>query len=336
VPEPAARVALLMVPSMINGTGTIKRHRRTKAAVEQLERQILAVLEEDHPQSIRHVFYRLTDPRLPEPVAKTELGYRTVQNRLKLMRRAGSVPYGWISDSTRRGYHTATYANGADFLRRHIGAYRADLWADAEHYVEVWCESRSIAGSIVDLCEELAVSLYPAGGFASITFAYEAAEFIRQEVEDGKQAHVVYIGDYDPAGVLIDRSIEAELRRHLKGEEATLMEEIFEGLVAGSGVVAENIFDTVDLTFHRLAITEEQIAEFDLPTKPRKDGDRRARHVKATVEAEAMPAGILRDLLRGKVESFLPSGALEVAQIAEQSERAHLRRWADLIEEGRA
>ena len=286
------------------GARTIKRVRRTNAQVEQLERQILDVLQEDHPQSVRHVFYRMTNPRLVEPVDKTERGYRVVQNRLKLMREAGTVPYGWISDSTRRGYHTATYGNGAEFLRRHIGAYRADLWGRADAYVEVWCESRSLAGSIVDLCEELAVSLYPAGGFASITFTYEAADFIRQEVEDGKQAHVIYIGDYDPAGVLIDLDLDSKLRE----------------------------FAGVDLTFHRLAITQDQIAEFDLPTKPRKETDRRAQHVKATVEAEAMPAGILRHLLRGKIELFLPSHALEVARVAEQSERAALRQWADLIE----
>ena len=46
--------------------------RRTKAQVEQLERQIFEILESDHPQSVRHVFYRLPDPRLPEPVAKTD------------------------------------------------------------------------------------------------------------------------------------------------------------------------------------------------------------------------------------------------------------------------
>jgi hypothetical protein len=317
----------------INGARTIKRVRRTKAAVEELERQILDVLEEDHPQSIRHVFYRLTDPRLPEPVAKTELGYRVVQNRLKLMRRAGAVPYGWISDSTRRGYHTITYSNGADFLRRHIGAYRADLWADSEHYVEVWCESRSIAGSIVDLCQELAVSLYPAGGFASITFAYEAADFIREEVEAGKQAHVIYIGDYDPAGVLIDQSIESELRRHLTGIDRN-DEEVRDQLIeAGKIRIFPDLPSTSDLQFHRLAITEEQIGAFDLPTKPRKETDRRAQHVKETVEAEAMPAGILRRMLRETIESFLPTGALEVAKIAEASERAALRRWADLFEE---
>jgi hypothetical protein len=311
----------------VHGARTIKRQRRTKGAVEQLERQILDVLEEDHPQSIRHVFYRMTNPRLPEPVAKTELGYRTVQNRLKLMRRAGSVPYGWISDSTRRGYHTATYNNGAEFLRRHIGAYRADLWADAEAYVEVWCESRSIAGTIVDLCEELAVSLYPAGGFSSITFAYEAADFIRSEIDSGKSANVIYIGDYDPAGVLIDRSIETELRRHLRDDDP--LDVVLDFLADNDLDLQERLSD---LHFHRLAITEEQIAAYDLPTKPRKESDRRSLHIKETVEAEAMPAGILRQLLRDAVEGFLPPSALAAARTAEESEREHLQRWADLIE----
>jgi hypothetical protein len=325
--------------SALSGARTIKRQRRTKAAVEQLEQQILDALKEDHPQSIRHVFYRLTDPRLPEPVDKTELGYRVVQNRLTVMRRQGRVRYGCISDATRRGYHTLTYSNGADFLRRHIGAYRADLWAVADAYVEVWCESRSIAGSIVDLCEELAVSLYPAGGFASITVAYEAADFIRQEVEDGKQAHIIYIGDYDPAGVLIDRSLEAEMRRHL---DPPGLDGFLDLIAAGADPLdipgdQLNVFvdrlanGRVELSFHRLAITEEQIIAYDLPTKPRKETDRRAQHVKETVEAEAMPAGILRALLRDAVEVYLPEGALEVARVAEQSERAQLRRWADLM-----
>jgi hypothetical protein len=63
-------------------------------------------------------------------------------------------------------------------------------------------------------CEELAVSLYPAGGFSSITLAYEAAEYINQD-HGGKPGRIFYIGDYDPAGVLIDVSIERELREHL-------------------------------------------------------------------------------------------------------------------------
>ena len=200
--------------------GPIKRRRRTKAQIERLRQQIKDELEDYHPQSIRHVFYRMTNPRLPEPVAKTDKGspngYSQVQTLLTKMRREGVIPYGWITDATRRGFHVNTYDDGADFLRNVAGLYRSNIWKHAGHYVEVWCESRSIAGVIEDVCDELAVSLYPAGGFSSITFAYEAAEYIEKRAGfDMVPAEVIYIGDFDPAGVLIDKSIEKELREHL-------------------------------------------------------------------------------------------------------------------------
>jgi hypothetical protein len=69
-----------------------KPFRRSQEQCEQLNSQIIAVLNEDHPQSVRHVFYRMTDPRLAEPVEKTELGYRHVWHRLKMLRRRGRVP----------------------------------------------------------------------------------------------------------------------------------------------------------------------------------------------------------------------------------------------------
>lgn len=288
---------------MVYRAGTLKRERRTQARLEQLDNQILAVLREDHPQSVRHVFYRMTDPRLPEPVEKSDRGYRHVQDRMVKLRRSGRLPFGWISDATRRGYHTPTYRNEGEFLRSMKGFYRADLWQQSEFYCEVWTESRSIAGVIEDDCKELAVSLYPAGGFSSITLAYQSAETINYYAE-GRPVVIFYIGDYDPAGVLIDVALERELREHLdKG---------------------------VDLQFRRIAITETQIEAFDLPSKPRKQTDRRALHIKETVEAEAMPAGILRELLRDSIEGLLPPDALAVAKVEEQSARDHFDRMADI------
>jgi hypothetical protein len=200
---------------------TIKRARRTKDQVGQLDKQIINVLIEDNPQSVRHVFYRMTDPRLPQPVEKSDRGYRHVQRRVVEMRRSGRLPYGWITDATRRGYFTPTYTSAADFISSVKGQYRADLWQHSRFYCEVWTESRSIAGIIQDDCEELAVSLYPAGGFTSLSLPFQAAEHIN-EIHGGREVVVFYIGDYDPAGVLIDVAIERELREHLdRGVELT-------------------------------------------------------------------------------------------------------------------
>ena len=192
--------------------GTIKRVRRTAAQVEQLDRQIIDVLREDHPQSVRHIFYRMTDPRLPEPVEKSDRGYRHVQERCVALRRSGSIPYAWIADMSRRGYFVSTFRGASDFVARMAGLYRADIWADADYRCEVWAESRSIASVLLDDCQELAVSLFPCGGFSSLSFVHEAAEQ-HNNLDDWRPLHVFYIGDYDPAGVLIDRSLEQEMRR---------------------------------------------------------------------------------------------------------------------------
>jgi hypothetical protein len=179
--------------------------------------------------------------------------------------------------------------------------YRADLWRDADYYCEVWTESRSIAGVIESDCRELAVSLYPAGGFSSITLAYQSAETINH-YSGGRPAVIFYIGDYDPAGVLIDVALERELREHLDPR--------------------------ISLEFIRIGITAEQIATYDLPQKPRKETDRRSLHISGTVEAEAMPAGILRELLRSRIEALLPARALEVSRVEERSAREWLETLA--------
>lgn len=284
--------------------GTLKRIRRTDTQVAQLDAQIIAVLKDDHPQSVRHVFYHMTDPRLPEPVEKSERGYRHVQARCVALRRNGRVPYQWFADLSRRGYFVNTFSDASDFIVSMQGLYRADLWRDAEWRCEVWAESRSIASVLLKDCNELAVDLYPCGGFSSLSFVHEAAESLNNS--GNRPVQVFYIGDYDPAGVLIDVSLQRELRQHLSSD--------------------------IYLSFERIGINPDQIEEYDLPTKPRKESDIRSRHIRFSVEAESMPAKILRGILRDKVESLLPENALAVAKVAEKSEREHLLQMANFLD----
>lgn len=287
----------------------IKRDRRSKDRMELLDAQIVAVLSEDHPQSVRHVFYRMTDPRLQEPVEKSDRGYRHVQDRCVKLRRAGRIPFNWIADMSRQGYFTNVFESASDFVRSMAGHYRADLWRDAGVRCEVWAESRSIASVLLKDCKELAVDLFPCGGFASLSFVHAAAQQ-HNASSDTRPLVVLYVGDFDPAGVLIDQSLQRELRQHLRHD--------------------------IDLQFKRIAINENQIAAYDLPTKPRKEGDKRSLQVAYTVEAEAMPARDLRAILRREVEALLPEQALEVALVAEQSERQHLHNMAAMLDGSRA
>jgi len=177
------------------------RIRRTKEELEQLDNQLLTILAEDHPQSVRHMFYRMTDPTLPVYVPKTDTGtnngYKVIQRRLSYLRKKGRLKYSWITDMSRRGYFVNSFKNAADFIKSMANTYRGDLWRDADCHVEVWCESRSIAGVILEVCEEYCVDLYPASGFSSLTLTYDSAVSIYRQTNAGeKPAHILYIGDY--------------------------------------------------------------------------------------------------------------------------------------------
>ena len=234
----------------------------------------------------------MTDPRLPEPVPKTERGYKQVQGRIVIMRRAGRLPYGWISDASRIGWHVHAFDDLEDFVRASANAYRFDMWSDSETLVEVWVESRSIAGMIWGVCNRLGVSLFPCGGFSSASFAWQAA----QSYYMYEQVHVIYVGDFDAAGVLIDVALGRELRTHTK----------------------------TPVQFERIAINESQIQQYDLPTKPRKASETRVPGILETVEAEALPAPILRSLVRDAIERHLEPDALNYAQRMEEEGRAFL------------
>lgn len=281
-----------------------KRLRRTALQLAQLDAQLLEILRADHPQSIRHLFYRLTDPRLPVSVEKSDKGYRDVQRRCTELRRAGVLPYDWISDLSRRGYFVNTFHDAAQFLSKISGQFRVDVWRDAGVTVELWVESRSIASVLMDVCRKYAVDLYPCGGFSSITFVHEAAQHLNHTIPIDGEVVVYYVGDFDPAGVLIDMKLEEELRRHLSPD--------------------------IYLTFVRLGITPEQISTYALPKKPRKQTDRRAKHVETAVEAEAMPAHILREIVVDAIERHLPPNALVVAKEEERTTQEYLRGLAQL------
>jgi hypothetical protein len=76
------------------------------------------------------------------------------------------------------------------------------------------------------------------------------------------------------------------------------------------------------LHFERLAVTEQQIAEWQLPTRPTKRTDTRSAQFRGeSVEVDAIPAALLRQIVRDAIEQHIDPEALRLTQLAEQSER---------------
>jgi hypothetical protein len=142
----------------------IKRSRRTKAAVASIRDGIRQILDEDHPQTVRQVFYALTVRGL---IKKLEIEYqRTVIRLLVDMREAGDIPFGWIADNTRWQRKPTTYVGLDACLDATSKFYRRDLWAAMPVYVEVWCEKDALAGVLVEETAPYDVPLMVARGYS--------------------------------------------------------------------------------------------------------------------------------------------------------------------------
>ena len=204
------------------------------------------------------------------------------------------LPYAWIEDSSRRAYWNTGYAGVDDYAEAAASLYRRDYWESTDTIVEVWCESRSLVGVLGQVCREYVVPLFPSGGFASVSFTYQAAEHI---IESGRaNAVILYVGDYDQAGVLIDKAIESRLRKFLKDWPG-------------------------ELTFRRLAVNEDQIDSMALPTRPPKASDTRSPEVTRAVEAEAIPAPVMRAIVSVALQELIPDWVLRHEKLIEEQER---------------
>ena len=269
-----------------------KRQRRSPEQMDTLRAAIYAVAKTDRAVSVRHIFYRMVVQGLVEK--SNDRGYPQVQKLTVDMRDTNKLPYEWIEDSSRRAHWNTGYDGLDDYAESAALHYRRDYWSSTDTLVEVWCESRSLVGALGTVCREYVVPLFPSGGFSSVSFTHQAAKHI---IASGREyAVILYVGDYDQAGVLIDKNIESRLRRFLKDWPGVL-------------------------TFTRLAVNDDQIDAMGLPTRPPKPSDIRSPEVTRAVEAEAIPAPVMRGILSAALQELIPENVLAVQREIEKEEQ---------------
>jgi hypothetical protein len=272
----------------------IKRIRATKAEVEARRDALLEIIDDGRPMTVRQVFYQATVRGLVE---KAESGYAKVQTDLTVMRCDGSLPYAWLADNTRWQRKPRTFDSVESALQETARFYRKALWNDADSYVEIWLEKDALSGVIYPITSMYDVPLMVARGYASLSFLYSAAEYINTL---DVPAYIYHAGDFDPSGVNAGEKIEETLR------ELAPEAEIF---------------------FERIAVTPEQINEWDLPTRPTKASDTRSKGFGAiSVELDAIEPNQLRQLVQDAIEQHLPADQFEVLKAAEESEREIISR----------
>jgi hypothetical protein len=272
--------------------------RRSAAELENEIAAITGILDaEDGPITVRHLFYRLVGLNVIE---KTEKEYKLLCYHLARWRKDDLIPWDSFTDSTRWHICPPMFDGVADALQRTRETYRRNLWTTQPYYVEVWVEKDAIAGVIAGVTRQFGVPLFVCRGFASLSSQYSASTTFKNVQAKGKEVIVYHLGDYDPSGHSAADAIE--------------------------NTVA-NVFDC-EIEFKRLAILPEHISQFDLPTRPVKQSDSRARNWTGTecVELDAMPPNELRWIVENAISDCIDDYEWEQMQKIERAERETLTR----------
>lgn len=281
--------------SAVSVASTTKQRRRTKAEIGRIREAIIEVLEIEKPMTCRQVFYQLVSRGA---IAKTEAEYqRTVIRLLVEMRRSEEVPWGWISDQTRWIRRPKMHNSLSELLNETATLYRRNLWRDQNCHVEIWLEKDALAGVLVDATFEFGVPLMVSRGYASLSYLQATAEFLASEHCD-KPCYLYHFGDHDPSGLGIGEHIEKQLREFAP---------------------------EVEIHFEKAAVTPEQIEEWQLPTRPTKRTDTRARGFEGdSVDVDAIPPNKLRALCRGCIAQHIDPDAWDRSRLIEAEERSSI------------
>jgi hypothetical protein len=331
--------------SVLYGASPVKRQRRTRAELAAVDDAIVQAVETEHPVTLRGVFYRVVSAG---EVEKTEDGYRLIGRELLKLRRAGAIRYDWITDGTRWINKPDSYDDLDQMLEDAAASYRRALWRSQAAEVQIYSEKDAISGVILPVTRRWDVPLGIVRGYSSESFAWSVAQSIIDAGQRGKDTHVYQLGDHDPSGVDAWRAFRKTVCGFLLEEHRELLRRLAAAHPEadfGDHDLGYDLDDLGDVEstctfsageeiatafFKRLAVTAMQVYELDLPTRPTKQSDTRARGFgDGSVEVDAISPTVLRQLVEEAITQHIDPEALRLTQVAEEAERDVLTRMID-------
>ncbi len=253
---------------------------------EKIVEEALEVFKQyDSALTLRQLYYRLVSKHL---FPNTINSYKRLSRIMVKAREQRDVPVNCLEDRSRRilGRGDTGYASAEEFLRRRITGLKESykeftmlMWDDQPKYVIVSLEKDALSRLMSDIANQYSVRTFPTRGYPSFTYVNRMATYIRNRLKD-KPTVVLYFGDFDPSGIDIERDLEDRLRK----------------------------YDAGDFKVIRIALTKDQIQQYDLPPMPVKRSDARSEgflesYGDQSVELDALDPNTLKFMVAQSIAS---------------------------------
>jgi len=241
--------------------------------------------------TLRQLFYQLVSAKI---LPNLQNAYKALSDRTAKARRAGEFPA--LLDRRRRVHELEAFEGtqeGRQWLSR---IYRRDRTEGQEWSVYIGVEKHGLVQQRSTWFEPLGLPILSIGGYASQTYTDDVSGHVRGQDRDSV---LIYAGDFDPSGIDIPRDF----------------------------VKRVGVFDEV----RHIALSREQVEEYDLPRAMGKATDSRAAAFVercgelVQVELDALSPDTLRDLYQAAIAEFWDVSAYEAAMEHESQDRRELK-----------
>jgi hypothetical protein len=254
--------------------------------------------------TLRQLYYQCVSRVLVE---NTERSYRRIGSIINDARLAGLVDWSAIVDRTREFEQLPHWDSPKDLVEAAADQYRIDTRSTQDHYVEVWVEKDALASVIEHACQPLDVGFLSCRGYVSQSTMWASAMRFKRKQQD-QTTHVIHLGDHDPSGLDMTRDIQERM----------------------------NLFGA-DVVVKRIALTMEQVREYNPPPNPAKMTDSRFEayaneYGEESWELDALDPSVLNELITTAVLEYTDEDERDFRIELQEEQREKLNKIAKKLE----
>jgi hypothetical protein len=285
---------------------------KAKAPMLAAVKQIIEKLKKYLPLSDRKIHYELLNTRplihasKPGSTYCNDLkSYKTLVELLTRARIAGLIPMHVIQDATRPVTVWNVHRDVQDYLRSEVDDFCDDYWRDfmqsQPNHIEIVGEKNTIEPIIRPVAMRFCIPMTIGRGFCSLRPRYDIAQ--RFAKSGKKRLVLLMLSDFDPDGEEIAHSLARSMR---------------------------DDFDINDVQPVKVALTADQVEEFDLPPMMQaKDGSVNykkfaAKYGDDVFELEAVAPDDLQQLLTDAIDTVIDRNAFNYELDQEKADAAKL------------
>lgn len=258
--------------------------------------------------TIRQLYYQLVSKDIIEN--KVEM-YNSLGNMMSKARLAGLIDWGMIEDRVRIPSQRAHWDSPREILLSAIASYYISRWENQDNYIEVWCEKDAVSNIIQPVCRKYDVLFMANRGYSSQTAMYDGYKRLYKAAKQDKEIMLIYLGDHDPSGMDMDNDIRNRMGNFFFGDKDAKIDEV-----------------------RRIALTMDQIEQYNPPENPAKTDDRRyalysEKYGESSWELDALEPSVLSEVAEGAILEYVDMDEFERVKSIEEEEKEEMRLFAD-------